>query len=61
MYTIELSSEERDEILKLLENDLADTKIELRRTRNPEWREKLQQEEDMLISLVERLKQVAVS
>jgi len=59
MITFELSAEEREEIVKLLENALAETKIEFRRTRNPEWRDKLREEEEMYCALLDRLKQVA--
>ncbi|MCX5771424.1 MAG: hypothetical protein NTZ09_14310 [Candidatus Hydrogenedentes bacterium] len=57
MITLQLSEEEREELLKLIETSFSDTKIEVRRTRNPEWREKLQQREELLASLVSRLKE----
>jgi len=59
MITLQLSAEERDELLRLIGSAFSDTKIEFRRTRNPEWRDKLQQQEDMLASLVDRLKEEA--
>jgi len=56
MITLQLSAEERDEPLRLIESAFSDTKIEFRRTRNPEWRDKLQQQEDILASLLDRLR-----
>ena len=57
MITLQLSGEERDELVRLIENALSDTKIELRRTRKPDWRDELQQQEDVLASLLGRLKE----
>lgn len=59
MFTLELSEEEREELLRVLETELSDTRIEYRRTRNPDWRDRLEQHENRLSSLLERLKEQA--
>lgn len=61
MLNIELNHQEWDELTKLVENALSETKVELRRTRNPEWREKLQEEENILDSLLGRLRESEVN
>ena len=46
----------RDELLRILENYLADTKSEVRRTRTTEFRQQLRHEEDVLRTLLEKLR-----
>ena len=56
MMLLELSPKERDEMVRIVESTLANTREEVRRTRNPEWREWLHEEENILQSVLERLK-----
>lgn len=53
---LQITGEERDELLRILENYLADTKSEVRRTRTTEFRQRLEHEEDVLQTLLEKLK-----
>lgn len=51
---IELSSEEIELLKRITSRTLADTKAEVRHTETREYRDKLHNEESMLVSLVER-------
>lgn len=53
---LELNQGERDELLRLIEKELAETRSELRRTDNPEWRNSIDEEKDILNALYKRLK-----
>ena len=51
-----LSERERELLLKLLEEQLGELRVEARRTETPAYREHLQEDEDCLRQLVERLR-----
>lgn len=53
---LELSAEERDELVRIVENYLSDTRVEVRRTRTAEYRDQLHEEQDLLTGLLEKLK-----
>ena len=53
---LSLTDEERDELVKVLNRYLSDTRVEVRRTRTPEYHEDLQHEEDVLRSLLDKLR-----
>jgi len=60
MMQLEISPEECHELVTLVEKSLAETRVEVRRTRNPEWQEALHQEERTLQDLLAKLEAVAV-
>ena len=53
---LEITVQERDELVHIIEECLTNTKCEVRRTRNPDWKEHLHEEEDLLNSLLTRLR-----
>jgi hypothetical protein len=53
---LDLNEEERDQLLRLLERELEETRSEFRRTDNPEWRDSIDEEKGVLSSLYKRLK-----
>ena len=55
---LELTAEERDELVQIIEHTLGETRVEVRRTRNPDWHDQLQIEEETLRSLLERLRRL---
>lgn len=55
---LELNPEEAEDLLRLVEAALSDTRVEVRRTDNPEWHDQLAEHEKKLSSLRERLQQV---
>jgi len=55
-YNLNLSKEERTELLRLLEKTLVDTHAERRRTEAPRYQVEVAQEESMLRSLVEKVR-----
>lgn len=54
-FTIRLNSEERSQILTLLEQTLRDTHSEARRTEAPDYQEKIHQQEATLRGLIDKL------
>lgn len=61
-YTLTLSDEERTELLGILERELADLRVECRRTDAPAFHEQLREEEivlRLLAAKVRRLRQPA--
>lgn len=52
---LEINEEEREELLTTLEGRLADVRVEVRRTGNPTWKERLHEKESILASLIDRL------
>jgi len=52
---IELTSEERDELLRLVDNYFQETRVEVRHTQNREFRDQLHYEEAILRGLHEKL------
>ena len=56
---VELNSEERDELIGLVENYLSDTRVEVRRTHTTEFRHTLKHEQDVLERLLDKLRHVA--
>ena len=53
---LEISVQERDELVGLLENSITETKANVRRTHNPEWKDGFHAEEVLLIDLLNRVK-----
>jgi hypothetical protein len=58
-YTLVVNEEERKELLHVLEDFLIETHMENRRTDNLEFRAELRQEENVLKSLLQKVKQLA--
>jgi hypothetical protein len=54
---LSLSSEEREYLVGLLETTLRDTRIEEHRTRTPLYREHVLHQEDVIVGLLDKLKQ----
>jgi ribosome recycling factor len=52
---VELTSAEREELLRILKNYLGDTKSEVRRARTSSFRDQLHDEEQLLKGLLEKL------
>lgn len=55
---LELSPEEAENLLRLVEAALADTRVEVRHTDNPEWHDDLARHEKDLAALRDRLQQL---
>jgi hypothetical protein len=53
---IELSSEERELLVRLVERALSDTRVEIRRTATPDFHDRLLAEEQRLAGLLARLR-----
>ena len=51
----EIDAQERELLLRLVEQALSDTRVEIRRTSTPEFHDRLQAEERVLASLLRRL------
>jgi hypothetical protein len=54
MHTVTISEDERAEIVRLLEQVLGETRVEVHRTHTPEYRERVQAEETLLRGLLAR-------
>ncbi len=52
---IDITLQERDEMLRLVDKWLGDTRVEVRRTRTPDFLSQLHQEQDVLESLHRKL------
>jgi len=52
---LELSAEERDLLVRLLEREVGDLRVEVRRTGRPALRDELKREEALIRDLAERL------
>lgn len=53
---LDISSEERDLLIRLVESALSDTRVEVRRTTTPEFHDRLEAEERELAGLLARLR-----
>lgn len=53
---LEISAAERDLMIRLAENALAEMRVEVRRTRTPQFHDGLRQEEGQLSALLDRLR-----
>jgi hypothetical protein len=56
---VEISAEERELLIRLVERALSDTRVEVRWTKTPEFHDRLQVEEQQLSALLARLRTVA--
>ena len=56
---VEISAEERELLIHLVERALSDTRVEVRRTKTPEFHDRLQAEERQLGALLARLRAAA--
>lgn len=52
---LDISDEEREELHTTLEGRLADVRVELRRTSQPEWKDRLREKERLLAGLISKL------
>jgi ribosome recycling factor len=55
---LELQDDERELLIRLLEHTLEETRVEVRRTRTPDFHDKLLEEEQMLRGLLKRLQEI---
>ena len=53
---LDISAEERELLVRLVERALEDTRVEVRRTATPDFHDRLQAEERMLESVLGRLR-----
>lgn len=53
---LELSHEERDKLIRIIDSYSSDLRVEIRRTDNYELRGKLKQEKELVAGLLERIK-----
>jgi hypothetical protein len=56
---LELSTDERDLLQRLIEREIGDTRVEARRTATREFHDQLQRDEASLRSLLQRLQAAA--
>jgi hypothetical protein len=55
-FTLVLNEREREELLRLLEQSLKDTRVEVHRTHTPGYRENVQLEEALLRGLLDKVR-----
>ncbi len=60
MHSFMISEEERDELIRLLEQVLGETRVEVHRTHTPEYRERVLEEEALLRGMLEKFQQMRV-
>jgi hypothetical protein len=60
MQTLTISEVERAELVRLLEQVLGETRVEVHRTHTPEYRERVQAEETLLRGLLDKFSQMRV-
>jgi hypothetical protein len=53
-HTFILSEEERTEIVRLLEQSLSETRVEMHRTHTPEFRQRVMGEQSLLRGLLDK-------
>jgi hypothetical protein len=58
---LEITADERELLIQLLDRALSDTRVEVRRTATPEFHDKLQHEERRLGDLLDRVRRLSVS
>jgi hypothetical protein len=56
VYTLSLNEEERQELLRLLQQTLSDVRVERRRTEAHEYHEQVRHEENILVALTGKLR-----
>jgi hypothetical protein len=54
--TVVFDEQERGEVLRLLEYALGETRVEVHHTHTPDYRAKVQQQEELLKRLIERFR-----
>ena len=52
---LRITNPEREELVKMVVRSLSNTRVELRRTRKPEWHDQLREEEARLNKLLRKL------
>lgn len=55
-FTLQLSDEERTELLQLVEHSLKETRVEVHRTHTPDYRASVQHEEGVLRNILAKLR-----
>ncbi len=60
MHTLTISEVERAEIVRLLEQVLGETRVEVHRTHTPEYRDRVQAAESLLRGLLDKFSQLKV-
>jgi hypothetical protein len=58
-YNLSINEEEREELLRILEQYLVDTHVERRRTEKPSYHDQVVHEESVVRSLTEKVRQLA--
>jgi hypothetical protein len=58
--SVNLTADERDLIIRLLDRELSDTRAEFRRTHTPDFREDVEREEKLLREVLDKLRVAAV-
>jgi len=57
-YNLSMNDEERQELLRILEQYLVDTRVERRRTEKPSYHDQVVHEEGLVRSLTEKVRQL---
>jgi hypothetical protein len=57
-YTLTINDEERQELLRILEQNLVDTHVERRRTEEPAYQQQVTHEENVLKGLTEKVRKL---
>lgn len=55
-FTLTINEEERAELLRLLEHNLAETRVEVHRTHTPGYREQVLHNEQLLRNLIAKVR-----
>jgi hypothetical protein len=56
---LQISAEERDVLVTIVERALSETRVEVRRTTTPDFHDRLQVEEQQIRALLDRLRSLA--
>ncbi len=59
-YTLTISEEERVELVRILEQTLAESRVESHRTHTPEYRERVKGEQSLLRGLLDKFQKPRV-
>jgi hypothetical protein len=57
-FNLKVSAEERAELLRLLQRELGDTRVEVHRTHTPAYRDQVLHQENLVRALLEKLQKL---
>lgn len=60
MHSFMISEEERAELIRLLEQVVGETRVEIHRTHTPEYRERVREQQSLLRGLLDKFEHLRV-